>query len=272
MVENRKWKFSILGCLVSFISVLCTQLTLSFLPLILPTASLFTLLPLSALLLVIVVGLGRFCKRAAGVRASAPAFVFLSILFVWALYFFVIRQVISPFVDVVFNVEVIMVIIGLYRIMSLDPGYVTNDISCHDLEELKISAPIEHRESLAQEVLTGQRSAKYCTHCKHYVTGFDHHCPAFGNCIGKKNHLFFIVLLVGFATSEASFAVCASHCESKLTGLQLLLPFLINWKQYPEFQMKVDPVADQTRVSTKFINPYNRGILRNLKEFVTGKG
>ncbi|CAA0823145.1 Dirigent protein 25 [Striga hermonthica] len=294
MVENRKWDFSIVGCLVSFISVVCTQLTLSFLPLILPTSSLFTLLPLSALLLIIVVGLGRFCKRAAGVRASAPAFVVLSILFVWALYFSVIRQVISPFVDVVFNVEVIMVIVGLYRIMSLDPGYVTNnDISCHDLEELKISVPIVHRESLAQEVLTGQRSAKYCTHCKHYVMGFDHHCPAFGNCIGQKNHRFFIVLLVGFAASEASFAACASHFTAKFgtssgvgwkgavsrnfvlsTMLFCLVQVFwqINWKQYPEFQMKFDPSAGQTEISTQFINPYNRGILRNLKEFLTETG
>lgn len=32
---------------------------------------------------------------------------------------------------------------------------------------------------------TRQRRVKYCRHCKNYVMGFDHHCPAFGNCIGN---------------------------------------------------------------------------------------
>ncbi|KAL6532611.1 hypothetical protein OROHE_014033 [Orobanche hederae] len=57
-----------------------------------------------------------------------------------------------------------MVITGLYRIMSLDPGFVTNNDSCHDLfaqsplgkvevwgEELKISTSIMPQESPAEE-------------------------------------------------------------------------------------------------------------------------
>jgi hypothetical protein len=27
---------------------------------------------------------------------------------------------------------------------------------------------------------------RYCKSCKAYIKGFDHHCPAFGNCIGNS--------------------------------------------------------------------------------------
>lgn len=33
------------------------------------------------------------------------------------------------------------------------------------------------------------RRVRYCKICKAYVKGFDHHCPAFGNCIGTENEI-----------------------------------------------------------------------------------
>lgn len=44
-----------------------------------------------ALVLLVVVGLGRCCKRLLGVSGSASAFVFFNILFVWAVYLAVLR-------------------------------------------------------------------------------------------------------------------------------------------------------------------------------------
>ncbi|KAL8525642.1 hypothetical protein ACS0TY_015035 [Phlomoides rotata] len=234
--QNQKWKSSIISCLVSLISLLFTQFTLSLLPLLLPFIILLLLLPLSALLLVIVVGLGRFCKNVAGVRASPPAFVFFSIFYIWAIYIFVVRKAISSFLDIVFNVQIIMIILGLCRIMSSDPGFVTRLSSCHDLflqsppseadaqeEELEVSISMVHQESPAEETFTRHRRVRYCKLCKNYVMGFDHHCPAFGNCIGQRNHALFLVLLVGFAVSEASYVVSAYQCE--LNWLASLLLF-----------------------------------------------
>ncbi|GFP96174.1 palmitoyltransferase erf2 [Phtheirospermum japonicum] len=251
--QNRKFKPSIISCLVSLISVFITQFTLSLLPFILPASSFLALLPLSGVLLVTVVGLGRFCKRVAGVRASAPAFVFFSILFIWSVYFSVVRLVVSSLLDIVFNIEIILVIIGLYRIMSLDPGFVTHHSSCHDSsmqshlrkaevegEELTISTSIVRQESPDEEFFTGHMRATYCRHCKHYVMGFDHHCPAFGNCIGQRNHALFIALLVGFVIIEASFAVCASKCEFKLAGFHFYLLQCKVFSIHNKYGRKVD--------------------------------
>ncbi|CAL5361274.1 unnamed protein product [Camellia sinensis] len=59
--------------------------------------------------------------------------------------------------------------------------------------------------------LVRQERVRYCRHCKAYVKGFDRHCPAFGNCIGQKTHVLFIILLFGFVFTEASYVECSSQ-------------------------------------------------------------
>ncbi|KZV42709.1 putative protein S-acyltransferase 15 [Dorcoceras hygrometricum] len=90
--RNPKSGSLIKSCLVSMISVFITHLTLFLLPRFLPTSSILTLLPLAALLIVAVVGLGRCCRKVVGLKVSAPAFVFFSIFFTWAVYVYVVRQ------------------------------------------------------------------------------------------------------------------------------------------------------------------------------------
>lgn len=38
--------------------------------------------------------------------------------------------------------------------------------------------------------------AKHCQTCKHCVRRFDHHCPWIENCVGERNHRWFIVYLL----------------------------------------------------------------------------
>ena len=118
------WKL-IGRCTVSCISVLLSQLALSLVPCFFSASPLFIQLILSgplslslslslsftymciwswlvlkllggfcgfvALVLLVVVGLGRCSKRLLGVSGSASAFVFFSILFLWAVYLAVLR-------------------------------------------------------------------------------------------------------------------------------------------------------------------------------------
>lgn len=39
--------------------------------------------------------------------------------------------------------------------------------------------------------------AFHCRSCDCCVRGFDHHCPWLGNCIGERNHFFFVCFMVG---------------------------------------------------------------------------
>ncbi|GMI97096.1 hypothetical protein HRI_003378900 [Hibiscus trionum] len=299
---------SIARCTISCISVLLTQFALVLVPLFFSSSPLFIQLTLSALILLIVLGSGGWCRRVLGFRASAPAFVFFTVLFVWGVYVAIVRKAISSVMDVVFNGEMIMLIIGLCRIMLKDPGFVAHESFCSDELDENLGFGVQtHNESCRL-----QMRVRYCKSCKTYIQGFDHHCAAFGNCIGQKNYVFFIVLLVGFITTEISYVVCSSQYASKFqvlkeirmeTGSNLVMAgstllfcvlqvlwqglFLIwhvycicfnirteewvNWKKYPEFQLNASSLPGENSHEMRFKNPYNKGILRNVKEFLTLK-
>lgn len=38
--------------------------------------------------------------------------------------------------------------------------------------------------------------AKHCQTCKRCVRRFDHHCPWMENCVGERNHRWFVVYLL----------------------------------------------------------------------------
>ncbi|GMP80766.1 hypothetical protein CsSME_00035754 [Camellia sinensis var. sinensis] len=139
--------------------------------------------------------------------------------------------IISPLLDVILNAEFSMLVIGLCSILTTDPGYVTNESSHHNqLVESPVSVFEAHSEELvpstrdipyefvAEENSIPLQRVRYCRHCKAYVKGFDHHCPAFGSCIGQKNHVLFIILLFGFVFTEASYVECSSQCKLEYIG------------------------------------------------------
>ncbi|KAK9280171.1 hypothetical protein L1049_013858 [Liquidambar formosana] len=299
----------LIRCTVSCIFVFVAQFALSAVPRFFPASSLLTHLALSVLVLLAVVGFGRCIKRLLGVRASAPALVFFNVLFIWGVYMAVVRQAISPLMDIIFNGELVLLIIGLCSILSSDPGLVSQGSSCFDgLVEspvTEVEANYESSDSL--------RRVRYCRSCNAHIKGFDHHCPAFGNCIGQKNYVLFMVLLVGFVITEASYIACSSQFitefrildktgweETSLSGnlvvstmifslLQVLWQgvFLgwhvycvcfniktdewINWTKYPEFQLPVQPQTGQSFTEMRFRNPYDKGVLCNVKEFLVPK-
>ncbi|ONL96584.1 Palmitoyltransferase AKR1 [Zea mays] len=64
---------------------------------------------------------------------------------------------------------------------------------------------------------------RQCTWCKANIRGYDHHCPAFGTCIGQKNHRLFMALLTGFVVAESTYTMCSTKC--------MLFVFLLSEKR-----------------------------------------
>ncbi|WCJ41219.1 hypothetical protein M5689_022101 [Euphorbia peplus] len=273
--SDDRSKEGISSSIVSCILVIFTHFTLSLIPLFFSASYLLLQLSLSALLLLLVLGFGRWCKRILGLYSSAFALVFFNILFLWCVYFVFVRQATPYFIDVVFHLEVAMLSVGLYSIQSSNPGFV-NTGSLHTEEAI-----IAFETEAQNEGSLGLKRIRYCKSCKAYVKGFDHHCPAFGNCIGQNNHVLFMVLLLGFLCTEATYVMCsfqfvrASHMlsgnnfEIGLAGSLVISTLLfallqvlwqgifmawhvycicfniktdewINWKKYPELQSLVE--------------------------------
>lgn len=84
-------------CAISCFSVVLSQFAILIVPRYFPASAILTQLSLSALLLVALTGFGRCCKQLLRVTASAPAFVFFNILFIWLVYFAIVRQGLGTF-------------------------------------------------------------------------------------------------------------------------------------------------------------------------------
>ncbi|KAL6975854.1 protein S-acyltransferase [Sarracenia purpurea var. burkii] len=201
--KNRKVPTNLIArCAISFVSASLAQFSLSMVPRLFPASSPLCLFSLSAIALLAMAGVGKLCKRLVRVRASAPALVFFNIAFVWGVYVGVVRRVISPLMDILLNAEFLMLIIGLCSILSTDLGYVTNESSNLDkFGGSSISELVPSTCGIPCELATED--------------GFDHHCPAFGNCIGQENHALFIILLFGFVVTEASYVTCSSQIRTE---------------------------------------------------------
>ncbi|XP_061957927.1 uncharacterized protein LOC133679365 isoform X4 [Populus nigra] len=274
-------------CTVSCILVLLTQFALTLVPHFFPASSLLVQLTLSVVVLVFVLGLGRWCRRIVGVYASAPALVFFNLIFIWAVYIFIVRQAIPYFISIVFNIEVTLLILGVCSILSSDPGLVTHGSSdANKLIETKAFGVEAHNEGSAL-----LKRVRYCKSCKAYIKGFDHHCPAFGNCVGQNNYVLFMILLAGFLTTEASYIVCSSQFSrgSQILGgtwfegvfftwhlycicFNIRTDEWINWKKYPEFQFVIQSQPGESFTRVMFKNPYDNGYLQNVKEFLSVNG
>ncbi|XP_074304243.1 uncharacterized protein LOC141638958 [Silene latifolia] len=274
----------IFRCTVSAILGIFTHLALLSIPYFFGAFSLFFQIISSVAVVLIAVIVGQLVRRFLGVRASAPAFLIFHMIFIWLAYIIIIARTaaFSPFTNILFNVIYVFVLNGYFRMLFRDPGSL--DIST---EEASLPARV-----------------RYCKSCKAHILGFDHHCPAFGNCIGQKNHVLFMVLLVGFIlletlytliayqwikneihqASNTEIAKCLVVSTMIFSLVQVLwqLPFFmwhvycvcfniksdewINWRKYPEFHDTVRPSPSSSEI--RFRNPYNKGIYSNLKSFL----
>ncbi|CAN6284749.1 unnamed protein product [Urochloa humidicola] len=282
--------------------VLFSQLAVAMVPRLFPSLSLLAMLPIAGLVFLAAIVLGRLWRRFIGVAASAPLFVLFNILLLWGVYVFVIRRDTSSLLDMLINAECALLLWGLYRILSGDPGIVACDSPY--LEEAGCKDFVE--AIYPSEKLPMLSRVRQCNWCKANIRGYDHHCPAFGTCIGQKNHRLFMALLTGFVVAESTYTMCSTkyitRCINSGTlrsenpvSLNLVISTMlfsilqvawqivflmwhiycicfniktdewINWKKYPEFQMREQPQSDS---EVKFVNPYDKGMLCNIREFL----
>jgi palmitoyltransferase ZDHHC13/17 len=102
-----------------------------------------------------------------------------------------------------------------------DPGYVKNQVDFYDLIRV-----IESTQLCPDCETVRTSRSRHCAVCHRCVERFDHHCPWVNNCVGVKNHNYFICYI---ATQLLIILVAFTGC------LWALIVFSKNQFSYNDF-------------------------------------
>lgn len=102
-----------------------------------------------------------------------------------------------------------------------DPGYVKNEVDFYDLIRV-----IESTQLCPDCETVRTSRSRHCAVCHRCVERFDHHCPWVNNCVGVKNHNYFLCYI---ATQLLIILVAFTGC------LWALIVFSKNQYSYNEF-------------------------------------
>ncbi|XP_012720722.2 probable palmitoyltransferase ZDHHC12 [Fundulus heteroclitus] len=99
-----------------------------------------------------------------------------------------------------FFLLVLLSVLLYFAVSLMDPGFVLTDTTgqgSHEETESMIAEPSTPRLRRCGFCLLQQpMRAKHCQTCKRCVRRFDHHCPWMENCVGERNHRWFVVYLL----------------------------------------------------------------------------
>ncbi|XP_057862847.2 uncharacterized protein LOC131071145 isoform X9 [Cryptomeria japonica] len=268
---SRKW----MSICLTALSALAMHFTFAATAYLWISNSIIPALPAIAVGLFVWLIQGRWCKRRLGISASAPTFVYVNIWFLWAIYIFLLRMDVGPVMGVAFNTQCLLLSIGLWRMLCSDPGYVRNEnISLESMDHTTLTVTGNDKSNFMGHFIgTGANfqnnfdcrlhvRTRLCKKCQAYVNRFDHHCPAFGNCVG-----FSSVKNLLERQTQVPFFFWHLYCIC----LNITTDEWVNWEKYPEFQVETPPEPGRPFPGRKFKNPYNKGIVQNMVAFLKSK-
>ncbi|XP_030579417.1 palmitoyltransferase ZDHHC12-A isoform X1 [Archocentrus centrarchus] len=124
-----------------------------------------------------------------------------------------------------FFLLVILSVLLYFAVSLMDPGFVLTDSvkgAQGPNEEMEAMIPQSSTPRLRRcgYCLLQQQPmrAKHCQTCKRCVRRFDHHCPWIENCVGERNHRWFIIyLLVQLLTLLWALRVALSGISPAVT-------------------------------------------------------
>ncbi|XP_048850544.1 palmitoyltransferase ZDHHC12-A [Brienomyrus brachyistius] len=195
-----------------------------------------------------------------------------------------------------FLLLVLLSVLLYLRVSLMDPGFVRSDagpeLSAGLSVELHQMLPQPYRRRCGRCLLQQPMRSRHCQTCRYCVRRYDHHCPWIENCVGERNHRWFVLYLAvqllvllwglrvacsGFLQAPAwgqwleqnGFLLLASSATGIFSVVVVLLLgshlYLISHNTTTwEFMSSHRISYLKHRVDE---NPFDRGILRNLWGF-----
>ncbi|CAO3630657.1 unnamed protein product [Cunninghamella blakesleeana] len=104
------------------------------------------------------------------------------------------------FINFIFFVSFVIAMSTFYKAVLIDPGFLNNHLSFDEQREIIVDLAEEQKLDQRHFCITCMNKkplrSKHCKRCGRCVAKFDHHCPWIFNCIGLKNHRYFIMFLI----------------------------------------------------------------------------
>uniref|UniRef100_A0A672J3A0 Palmitoyltransferase n=1 Tax=Salarias fasciatus TaxID=181472 RepID=A0A672J3A0_SALFA len=89
-----------------------------------------------------------------------------------------------------FVLLVLLSVLFYFTVSLMDPGFVLTDSA------LVSESPSPQMRRCGFCLLQQPMRARHCRTCRRCVRRFDHHCPWLENCVGERNHRWFVVYLL----------------------------------------------------------------------------
>ncbi|XP_078018512.1 palmitoyltransferase ZDHHC12-B isoform X3 [Epinephelus lanceolatus] len=111
-------------------------------------------------------------------------------------------QLIQP---VLFVLLVLVSVLLYFAVSLMDPGFILSDDSdlqftlgvTEEQQDMIPPTTKSLRQRRCGHCLLQQQPmrSKHCQTCQHCVRRYDHHCPWIENCVGERNHRWFVLYL-----------------------------------------------------------------------------
>eukprot|EP00066_Takifugu_rubripes_P002920 XP_003965147.1 PREDICTED: probable palmitoyltransferase ZDHHC12 isoform X2 [Takifugu rubripes] len=110
-------------------------------------------------------------------------------------------QLVQP---VLFVLLVLVSVLLYFAVSLMDPGFILSEdalqfplgVTEEQQDMIQPTSKSLRRRRCGHCLLQQPMRSKHCQTCQHCVRRYDHHCPWIENCVGEKNHRWFVLYLL----------------------------------------------------------------------------